>query len=66
MLYLFIVETANIFIEVGIIYEPLIVRYGEGLYVVGVAEYLPCRMLGKEAALLMTPKCKFLPRRIRY
>ncbi|KAJ7857155.1 hypothetical protein B0H13DRAFT_2357063 [Mycena leptocephala] len=28
MLYLFIAETANLLVEIGIIYEPLIVRYG--------------------------------------
>ncbi|KAJ7466880.1 hypothetical protein FB451DRAFT_400447 [Mycena latifolia] len=28
MLYLFFIETANLLIEIGIIYEPLIVRYG--------------------------------------
>ncbi|KAF7377309.1 hypothetical protein MSAN_00151400 [Mycena sanguinolenta] len=28
MVYLFIVETANVFVECGIIYEPLIIKYG--------------------------------------
>jgi hypothetical protein len=28
MLYLLIVETANVFVEFGIIYQPLIIQYG--------------------------------------
>jgi hypothetical protein len=28
MLYLFFAETANLLIEIGVIYEPLIIRYG--------------------------------------
>ncbi|KAJ7121982.1 hypothetical protein C8R43DRAFT_49733 [Mycena crocata] len=41
MLYLFIVQTANIFVEVGIIYEPLIVRYGKEVALLVTPKLLP-------------------------
>ncbi|KAJ7140893.1 hypothetical protein C8R44DRAFT_762036 [Mycena epipterygia] len=41
MLYLFIVETVNLFVEVGIIYEPLIIQYGTEVATVITPKLLP-------------------------
>jgi hypothetical protein len=37
MLYLFVVETANVAVEFGIIYQPLIVEFGRSDGVLGIA-----------------------------
>ncbi|KAJ7227871.1 hypothetical protein B0H12DRAFT_1148318 [Mycena haematopus] len=41
MLYLFFAETANLLIEIGIIYEPLIIRYGAQRAVIISPLFLP-------------------------
>ncbi|KAJ7441735.1 hypothetical protein FB451DRAFT_1414528 [Mycena latifolia] len=41
MLYIFIVETANIFVQVGIIYEPLLVQNGKAAMVALFPKLLP-------------------------
>jgi hypothetical protein len=59
MLYLFLVETANVIVQVGIIYEPLIIQYGQPERVHPTIRI--CSRLfitGTAAAIAMTPKCE--------
>jgi hypothetical protein len=58
MLYLFVVETANVALEFGIIYQPLIVEFGRSDGVLGIApavlmDYLN---LGTKAATTISPR----------
>jgi hypothetical protein len=59
MMYLIVVETANVVVELGIIYEPLIIHYGErsGAWDrTGCTDRIP---VGKAAALAISPTREF-------